>query len=162
MHSNKSHNFVLPLYQWQENSEHSLIGVYTSRKLCPKTPELVQFFWPAWSAIAKWLRIFYCILKKKIGACNIPLERSWKYLSISILHDPKFLKFQSLCQNQKHTHNKCDKGKSGTRWQYDGHLPLFRRPAIIPTQLQVSPKPIAPFLWPSNDQPVDRSPRSTI
>ena len=46
--------------------------------------------------------------------CNISLERSWEYLSNIILHTPKFINFQLLNQNQQHTHNKCDKVKSGT------------------------------------------------
>ena len=68
----------------------------------------VRFFWPTWFVVTRQLNIFscsFCVRSFKFyGVCSKPLERPWNYLSNSILHTPKFLKFQSLNQNQQRTH----------------------------------------------------------
>jgi hypothetical protein len=63
----------------------------------------------------KFLFFSFCVCSFKfLGVWGTPLERSWNYLSNNILHTPRFLKFQSLNQNQQHTNIKCNKVKNGT------------------------------------------------
>jgi hypothetical protein len=70
--------------------------IIISRKLCKKRFVVVfplRFFWPACSVITKRLHVCFFSLParmfRNLGACNITLQRSWKYLSSGILHTPK-------------------------------------------------------------------------
>ena len=67
----------------------SLVENYAKKN---RSGNQLQFFWPSWSTITKQQQIYYWFSNsnfRNLGACNIPLENSWKNLSNSVLHAPK-------------------------------------------------------------------------
>ena len=71
--------------------------VVTIIKLCKKRTAIVftsRFFWPPWSAIAKWLHFFFCNYIYFWWECNIPLEMYFQELLNSLSQVLKLQTFE--------------------------------------------------------------------